>query len=144
MLLLILILIIKSVCAQQQTLGSRGENSFTNEDSILLGVSLNGIMFDGINCNYSTTCTVLLCNTLSNQTLINKGLAFVSIIPTAVINNKVPFVSNTTMIIFIFTNNAKFATPQICDNVGECFNKGSILFNSNKNSLSIGFMGQCL
>ena len=113
-------------------------------DSSLLGFSLNDKLLDYNYCNYATTCPSLLCNTLNNKTLSNMGLAFVAITPELGIYKKVSFISNATMIVFIINNQGSFITPISCTNVGDCFNNGSVLFNTNKNNSAIGFMGQCI
>lgn len=95
-------------------------------------------------CDYDTTCPNLLCATLSNKTLSSIGLAFLMLFPNGKVScNKVINISNTTMITFILNKKGKLVTPISCNTVGECFSETCILFNENKNSGAIGFMGQC-
>lgn len=120
----------------------------STNDFILVGFSVDfGYFYDPqISCDYFTTCPLLICNTLKNNTLIAQGLAFVALNK---ISNKElsckssPFSSNSSMISFILDYETKFKTPIACNNIADCLTKSCILFNNDKNNLGIGFMGQC-
>jgi hypothetical protein len=114
------------------------------DDSYIVGETLQAELLDMTDCNYSTSCPILLCDMLKNRTLSKMGLSFVVIVPSFNMNVKVPFISNITMILFIINNEGRFITPIACSNVGDCFNKGYTLFNVNKTNLGIGFLGQCV
>lgn len=118
-----------------------------NNNFMILGGTID---FTPINikekeCEYSTTCISIICESLSNKTLSNMGLAYIILFPIESLKcSTIPFTSNVTMMTFIMSYEEKFMTPIACDNVGECFTKTCILFNTRKNNIGIGFTGQCL
>lgn len=116
------------------------------EKFMILGGSIDfsPISINETECFYSTTCTSILCEILSNKTLSNIGLAYVILIPLEPLKCiKIPFISNTTMLTFVMSHEEKFIAPLACNNIGDCFTKTCNLFNDRKDNIGIGFTGQC-